>query len=422
MERIKTYFFILFLFSASALLAQKKPDTSVPSNFPDSVRVILEKTRNTDAAMVGNSFASAWGSLGADQQIVIQRQVGLMKRKKIPVRPHLVNYFGAIANAVTLERADPSKISSFLKVAALVVENEASAKAANFLAVSRTFFQYHALHYEKSFRLYARDDDYTFDYIAPAPAIDLNAPIEPTADEQSETETSSSGTDAYTDQTYDSTYIEAPLWSSPPPQPFADGPVIRFSRVTLNFVTKYDSVFLKNTKGILSFRTNLFIGEEGSFDWSPAGLSPDSVTCNVVAYNFNVKKPEFKSDLVKLNYVGKTPGFIPGTFEFKSTSRPDSVPSTYPRFRSFQNSLAIQGIGDANVKYSGGFSLIGRKITSASVTGAPSTIEVYHNGEKKFTARSSSFEFTDSTIVAQKSSINIPVESDSITHPVVRMK
>lgn len=421
MERINTYFFILFLFSAATSVAQKKQETSIPSSFPDSLRIALEKTRGADAVAVASDFATAWSSLAVDQQIVVKRQLGLMKRKKIPLRPHLINYFGAIANAVSIERADPTKISGFLKVAGQVIANEPTAKLANFLEVSRTFFQHHAFHYEKSFRLYVRDDDYTFDYIVPPPTLDLNDTTT-TASTDGQTYTEPVQSDNYQDQSADTTYVEAPLWMNPAPQPFAEGAVIRFSRVTLNFVTRYDSVFLKNTKGVLSFRSNLFIGEEGSFDWSSAGLSPDSVVCNIVSYNFNIKKPELRSDLVKLNYVGRTPGFIPGTLEFKSLARQDSTASSYPRFRSFQSSLAIQGIGDANVKYRGGFSLIGKKISSASASGGASTIEVFHNGEKKFTARSSDFEFSDSTIIAQKSSINIPIESDSITHPSVRMK
>ncbi|MBL0740844.1 hypothetical protein [Chryseolinea lacunae] len=408
---------------AAFAVAQKKPDTSIPLSFPDSVRIVLENTRNVDASVIGGSFGAAWNSLGPDQQNTIQKQVRRMKKKKYALRPHMVNYFGAIANAVAVEKADASRIDGFLKVAGQVIENEPVAKAANFLQLSNTFFQHHALHYEKSFRLYARDDDYAFDYITPAPVIDLN----------DTTSTGSSNDTPYNDPLVspssdpdapaDTAYAEAPpLWMSPPPQPIVEGAVIRFNRVTLNFVTKYDSVFLKNTKGMLSLRTAVFVGDEGSFDWSPAHLNADSVSCNLTAYNFNVNKPEFKSDLVKLNYLGKTPGYIPGTFEFKSQARKDSVPSTYPRFRSFQNNLAIKGIGDENVKYRGGFSLTGRKISSASVTGDPSTIEVSHNGELKFIARSPDFAFTDSTIIAQKSNVNIPMQGDSLTHSMVRMK
>jgi len=390
--------------------------------------MMLEKTRNADAVAVGNGFATAWGSLGADQQIVVQQQLRLMKKKKFPLRPYMLNYFGAISNAVSIENADPGKITAFLRVAGLVLENEPTAQVSNFLSVSRTFFQHHALHYENFFRLYAVDDDYSFDYIVPAPVVDLyDAPSSPSVDEQdvdesTESESFDGAQSDFDDQPFDSVYVDTPLYMDPPPLPFAEGAVIRFSRVTLNFITKYDSVFLKNTKGLMSFRLNQFIGEEGTFDWSPAGLSPDSVMCNFTTYSFSIKKPELKSDLVKFNYVGKTPGFIPGTFEFKSIARKDSVPSSYPRFRSFQSTLSIQGIGDENVEYTGGFSLTGNKISSESVSGDPATIVVYHNGEKKFITRSTDFLFTDSTISAQKSSIIIPIGNDSLTHPLVRMK
>jgi len=421
-NQIRTYFFVLFLFPAIVSLAQKKQQPAVSLSFPDSVRIVLENTRNVDATVVGAGFAAAWNSLSPDQQNLVQKQVRLMRKKKYPMRPHVVNYFGAIANAVGTERADAAKISAYLGVAGKVIEQETTQRAGSFLQISNTFFQHHALHYEKPFRLYARDDDYTFDYIAPAPAFDMNDTTS-TADAAPPTSDPLVSPPENTDASADTAYAEMPpLWMTPPPPPIVEGAVIRFNRVTLNFVTRYDSVFLKNTKGMLSFRTSLFVGEEGSFDWTPAHLSADSVNCNFTTYNFNVNKPEFKSDLVKLNYLGKTPGYIPGTFEFKSAARKDSVPSSYPRFKSFQTNLAIKGIGDENVKYSGGFGLTGRKISSASVTGDPSTIEVYHNGELKFVSKSPDFVFTDSTIASRNASIDIPMGGDSITHRMVRMR
>ncbi len=400
-------------------MAQQKQTASTPASFPDSVKVVLDRTRNSDAMQVATGFLTAWPALSPSQQSLIRRQAQIIRKAKMPVRPHVANYFGALANGVNIEHADPSKIDAFLKVTSQVLEKESPSRVANFFEMARTFFQYHALHYEKPFRLYARDDDYTFEYITPAPVFDLNDTTAITsAADQNYIEPPSSGNDP----AFDTAYVAAPLWMSPAPQPLAEGAVIKFNRVTLAFVTKYDSVLLRNTKGVLSSRSNLFIGEQGSFDWTSAQLGSDVVNCNMTAYSFDAKKPALNSDLVKLNYAGKTPGYIPGTFEFRSIARQDSAASSYPRFHSFQNDLAIQGIADENVKYRGGFSLIGNRITSASATGDPSTIEIYHNNERKLTARSSDFEFTDSTIVAQRSSINIPVESDSITHPSVRMK
>ncbi|HYG19378.1 MAG TPA: hypothetical protein VD816_10630, partial [Ohtaekwangia sp.] len=412
---------LLFAFRASA----QQQDNQVQLNLADSLRIVFENTRNVDAFVIGTSFSSAWLKLSPDQQITIKKQVYAMRKKKFPLKTAVLNYVGAIANAVSIENADPSKINAYLRVAGLVIDKESNARAQNFLAASRTFFQHHALHYERAFRLYARDDVYTFDYIEPAPAFDMNDTSGYSSGEELPVEDVAPSEDYSEDEqpaVSEEIYTEAPLWMNPPPQPIVEGPVIRFDRVTLNFVTRYDSVFLKSTKGTLSLRDNIFVGEGGTFDWSAAGLNPDSVYCTMPAYNFSVTKAELKAPLVKLNYVGRTPGFIPGSFEFKSQPRKDSVASGYPRFQSFQNSLEIKGIGDENVRYKGGFSLFGPKISSASAGNDFSTIEVFHNGEKKFTARSTDFQFSDSTISATRTKINIAHRNDSITHPSVRMR
>jgi hypothetical protein len=411
----------LTLLSVNFLAAQRNVTTTPPVNFPDSVRIVLENTRNVDASVIGGGFYTAWNTLLLDQQQTIQQQTRLMKRKGYKVRPHLVNYFGAIVNAVSIEHADASKFSGYLSVVQKVIENEDITKALNFFNVSRTFFQYHALHYEKSFRLHVKDDDYSFEYIAPPPQAswsDTTQNEKPKEDESYNDEPAS-----LDDQPVDTTAQEIlPAWMTPPAPPYIDGAVIRFSKASLNLVTKYDSVFIKNTKGTYSFRTNLFVGENGSFDWTPAGLSADTAYCNFTNYNFNVTRPDLKADLVKLTYIGRTPGFIPGNFEFKSQTRKDSVLSTFPRFSSYQANIDVLGIGSGNVKYHGGFSLIGKKITSACALGDPSSIEVSDAGNKKFTARSQEFQFTDSTIVSNKAMVSIYQGNDSISNPVVRMK
>ncbi len=398
---------------------------SVPVSFEDSVRVALENTRSLDASVVGAGFFSIWNGLGIDQQIIIKKQSFQMRKRKFSLKSHMVNYFGAIVNALTIENATPETLTAYLKVAGKVIEKSKPGEALNFFIISRNFFQYHALNYEKSFRLFAREDSYSFDYIENAPVVGWSDtttssenPIETIPKDPLLTE------DPPEEQPENLPVQEAfmPSWMLLASQPILEGPVLQFEKVTLNFVTPFDSVFLSNTKGTLSLIQNIFVGEEGTFDWTSAGLSPDSVVCNMTSYNFNVKKPDLKADLVKLNYTGKTPGFIPGNFEFKSPSRKDSVWSTYPRFKSYQSDLAITGLGGENVRYKGGFSLTGNKISSIAVTGEPSTIEVYQQGEKKFTAQSADFMFGEGEIVSNKTKVNIHQGNDSIIHQMVRMK
>ena len=405
-------------------------DRLIPTGFEDSVRVALENSRSLDATVVGAGFFSVWNQLDLNQQLLIKKQSFLMRKRKFPLKSHMVNYFGAIVNALTVEKADAAILDSYLKVAGKVIEKSPPPQAQQFFAASRIFFQFHALQYDKSVRLYALEDSYAFDYIENmSKPLSWNEPIG--------TEATATETGTVTPPVEDpppTEYVEAPVqeslatgefmpsWMSPPPPPDVDGPVIKFDKITLSFVTTYDSVFLRDSKGTLSLLKNIFVGDGGSFDWTPAGLGADSVTCNMTTYYFNTRKAELTADVVKLNYKGKTPGFIPGRFEFKSQPRKDSVDSTYPRFKSYQSNLVITGLADDNVHYRGGFSLIGNKITSASVTGEPATIDVYNQGQKKFTARSPELVFEPGSIISDRTKINILQGNDSIVHQLVRMK
>src|SRR5690606_4904529 len=96
--------------------------------------------------------------------------------------------------------------------------------------------------------------------------------------------------------------------------------------------------------------------------------------------------------------------------------------STFPRFRSYQSDLNITGLADDNVRYRGGFSLIGNRVTSSSVSGDPASLDVFHEGEKKFTVVSPEIVFEPGTITSNKAKINILHGNDSIVHHTVRVK
>jgi hypothetical protein len=410
----KTLFHILTVLLITASTCFGQNDAPLSISFADSLRIVMENTRSIDATAVGAGLTTAWGNIRPDQQQLIKRQTAIMKKKGYKLRPYLVSYVGAIVAAINIEGADATQLGNFLKVSGKVIENYKAARVLTFFNTSRDFFERHTLYADKSYKLYAREGSYTFEYIEfiPPEPDTTSADPEPTNDDE-----------AWVDEPVDTVYHEPPpLWMTPPPQPFIEGAVIRFTGVTLNFVTPYDSALLSNTKGVFSLTDNLFVGEEGKFDWASANLTPEEVTCNLTVYNFNTKKPELKADLVNLNYTGKTPGFIPGKFEFKSQSRKDSVASSYPRFTSYQSNLNIQGLGNENMTYTGGFSLQGRRIMSNSVSNEFSTIVVSSESEKRFKARSLGFIFQDSSVLANQAAFTIYHQNDSITHRSVQMR
>jgi len=380
-------------------MAQTKEDYK--HSFQDSVRLVLENTKSTEAMAVAVAFNTAWGNLGPDVQMNIRKQSSLMKKKGYKVRPHLVNYYGAIASAVTIENTDQATLSSYLMVAGKVIEKEGVNAAGLFFQSGRDFFEHHALHYDKGFQLRARDDEYAFEYIEPLVLSDTVPIIEPEPD---------------------TTWYNKPQWQQPIVQPEIVGPAIRFRKISLQFITPYDSATLQNTSGIYSLRNQLFVGEGGRFDWSSAGISPDSVFYDLNKYNFKTLQPAFKAEQGSLTHRGRLARSVPGIMEFKSVNHKTRSSATYPRFKSYESNISILGLGSEKVKYTGGFGMQGKSINSNSVMGMSATIEVDGDASKKFKAVAASFGFKDSLIVSAKAKITIYQDSDSIVHPAMAME
>jgi hypothetical protein len=83
-------FYILFVFAGPLGFSQASKATIISAGFPDSVRIILENTKNIDAGVIGGGFATAWGNLSVDQQQTIRSHMKIMKQKKYAVKPHLI--------------------------------------------------------------------------------------------------------------------------------------------------------------------------------------------------------------------------------------------------------------------------------------------------------------------------------------------
>ncbi len=378
-------------------------DNSNTLSFQDSVRVALENTKGIDASAIGASFGNAWINLSPEQQAMVKKQARMMKKKGYKLQPHFVNYYGVLVAALDVHKIEPAQLEDYLEVAGKTIQKSNPNQANIFFQQCRDFFIHHALAFEKFFKLYASDDDFSFDYLEPTtPVVDT--------------------TQAYSPPPADTTTASLPAWQQPIVQPDVYGPVIVFNRVSLNFVTPYDSAFLKNTKGTYSLRDRLFVGDGGSFDWSPAGLGSDSVFYELKKYHFKTNQPSFKAVQGNLTYRGKLASRVPGILEFKSINHKLKKAAVYPRFKSYESNISMAGLGSDSLKYTGGFGMLGASVTSQNVNNDPATIEVSGRSEKKFKAQSLSFTFKDSVIISNNTRITIYQGAyDSITHPSMQM-
>ena len=420
MKKVFSYFCFAVAATFTSTAQTKEPYKLA---FQDSVRVMMETNQNTETSMVGGVFATAWHKITLDQQQEIKRLALILKKKKYKVFPLLTDFYGSIGFSIEREGLDQEKFDAFLQVASKVIEKESQPRTGAFFHYCRDFFEYSALHYEKSYRLSTVDYSYKFDYLeetGPEPPDTIKAKDNFNQwDDQQKEENNT----VWKDDTTQVTPNAMPSWMMEPlPQPVLTGPILKFEAVSFNFSTAYDSASLKNTRGSLSLRDGTFVGEKGIFGWGPAGLSSDSVYFEFKEYNFNVDKPRVKAEQGRMRYVGRVVNKVDGVFEFKSVRHKDKVSSNYPRFMSFQSNIQILGLSDENMKYIGGFALNGRRIYSSSLSGDYSRLEVTGDTDRKFTARSRLFEFQDSIITARQAMVQLYQDNDSIFHPSVQFR
>jgi len=202
--------------------------------------------------------------------------------------------------------------------------------------------------------------------------------------------------------------------STDPPPPIS-GPVIEFTNADFNIVTRFDTVVIRNTNASLLLTKGTLVGNGGKMDFTSAGLD-SSVQVEFKNYHFDITKPNFKAEDVKLSYPEKLEEPIEGLFEYSSRAHKTPLDATFPRFMSYKSNIQIKDLGE-DIKYYGGFSLNGHKVYSSSVTGGNCLLEVYNEGQKKFRSRAKFFIMEDSMITARPTNISVYFAQDSIYHP-----
>ncbi|MEM8566697.1 MAG: hypothetical protein AAGF85_09560 [Bacteroidota bacterium] len=434
MPKIRSYFLLSFvgLFVQVAAYGQSGRISS------DSLKNRLSDLRSEQTLVIRDDFLFIWPRLGKDFQDKIMRNVATIMNKRYNTKTVLDRYFNSIASAKDIEMVDNKMLTAYLNVAEKMIENHDQQELSTFLKAAIQFFERKALYFSSANKLYVANNTYRFEYVEEVPAEEfMEEPPKETADE--EEEWFDEWDEEEPDEDWDTEWEEDEYYEEEPELsdeelltqaivatggsnlPVVSGPVIQFESVDLNFVTGYDSVFVRNTSGSFMMITGEFAGNEGRFDWTMAGLSADSVYADLAEYGLDVKKAELKSESAKLTYIGKVGSKIDGVFQYKSVAHDSTTDASYPRFQSYYSNVSIDGFPDGFI-YRGGFSLNGAKLNSSSLFGKKSMIEVQGETSKQFKAQAEFFEFQDSIVTALRAAIVIYQGNDSIYHPAVRVK
>ena len=423
----------LFLLSSYQVFSQDgkfKVDTA----FSTQVVEMMNRTKVPTAQEVGASFQELWngGAFSPDQKKKIMEIASGLYTKKLSVRPHFENLFASLVYAVNNEGLSGQSLSKLLEVGHKTVEQYDGREIGNFLSTLKNIFDHRALYHSSFNKLFFENASYKFDFIEPAAIAAEVIPLETEAEEEAqdddwfsdwdEEESNDDWDTNWDDQEeLEQQEPEQQIFSELP-QPELEGPLITFESIDLIFVTSFDSTALINSSGSLMLKDHTFVGNAGKFDWSVAGLGPDSVYCNFDKYNFDVTKPKLSAENVKMSYVGKLDKVVEGVFDFESQRHESKEKARYPRFKSYENDVKVKLASDDELIYKGGFSLEGQKISSSSLYAGPASIEVRKKGQRKFRSKAFRYFMSDSLVEADVASVVIYQDGDSITHPAIRIK
>ena len=427
------------LLSTGVLKAQQYPIAFSHDQFPLEVKRVLSESNNQAAIGVGESFGIAWADFGPEIRNKVIGQTKLMFDEKYKMRPHMENYFAAVASSINDENLDSQALTDYLNLTQKVIERKTKAEALSYFKTTRVFFESRALYTSRANELLINNDQYRFVFVE-APVIEELPPEpEPESEEDwdeydendfedwneeeeyGDDEWGTDWEDNYEDQPEEELSM-ADILEEDVVTRQVIGPSIQFEHVDLSIITPYDTGVVRNVKGSFLILENIFVGEKGIFDWTTAGLSADSVFVEFKGFEFDVTQSHFEASGVKLTYIGKLDESISGVFEFKPETTKEPKKLAFPRFMSLDNDVKVNNIDGPYFYYRGGFSLAGNKILSESKYKGMAQIRVDDAGGPKFKTESFRFVFEDSTITAERASLVIYNQYDSIYHPAVRLK
>lgn len=421
-----------FLFNYSKATAQAKLSED-PAQFVIDIKNAFIGSKNAQLIETGNSFESIWGSgsITEAQKKKIIKITQTLQRKKYKINPHYAHFIGGIKEGVQSQLAVGQQLDSLLYVTERVIDNYGLKQVEVYLITVLDFLSKKSLYYSSYNHVKLASGTFGFGFgdsfgdQATEAKVDTTKkkPVtdDPFGDWDTPAETAVENWDTGFD---DAPSITAAI--SVPTQPVPDaelpeitGPFIRIKNADLLIGTKFDSTYIRQTNGHLLIIPRTFTGENGKTDWSTTGLN--NVTCTLKKYVFNVTKPEFNAIAATLNYPAKIDKPVEGVYQYKSIKRKDSTDYSFPRFASFYGGVSVKEIGE-DLNYTGGFSLIGKKIFSTSLDDSKAKIEVISGGIKKFMAVSNRFELGAKEISSPLVAIVIYQNQDSIIHPGISLQ
>ena len=379
---------------------------------PDLQR-ILEAPNLTVFAPEYQNFIEKWqqGTFTDSQRKAIVLALTEMEKKGFRPRFDFKDIFEGFNLAIDEHSFDAGRIDKLSAAAKRVSEEYDMKIAVQYFTILRTFLGDMALKKDRNYGIYVENADFDIRYngfdsggddelvVLPAQQeVDINATVE----------------DLQNQQTYED------------PEPVLleqYGPVIEFKTADLVFRNRFDTIVLKGMNAYFTFENKRISGIGGTIDWSNVGLPSQTTYATLKEYDFSIDQKEFDFLDVEFSYIGELPEPVLGQLKIHGNP-PRKTEDSYPRFISNMANSSIAGLEGSGLEYRGGVSYEGREFYSRSAFDEKSTIIGSWNGETRFRAYSTSFNFNsaDSSVSSKNASVVLYHGQDSVFHPVVELE
>jgi hypothetical protein len=426
-------FLPLFLFLICFTTQAQSKLSDNPSEFVADAKLMLVAGKAENPEKLSAELLEVWnsGKLSAKQQKEVIAIAQNIHQKKMRVNPHISDFFTMVTAGILNQKMSSAQIDDMLSTTAKAVKNEDGRGLEKFLGNSSLFLSTNRLFQNSYYSLRVSGGTFNFAYEGNNKSND-DAKAKDNWDNISWDDQVNENGELVNEDAW------GPISAKPkkedkklteknrkesikrqfmPELPKANGPVLKLENIVLTFVTPWDSTSIYKTNGMLMLPSYTFIGDGGTFNWEVNG-SP--VSAIIGKYHFSTSFAGFKAPDATITYGSVLKQPVDGSLEWKSGQR-KTAEYPYPKFFSFTNDAQMKTLGE-NIKYTGGFSLVGRIIGSKSLDNSLSEIIVSHKGERKFKSRARNFNINDSLIVANRAAVVIYQQADSLTHPAMQLR